>query len=74
MSITDVNTAPGQNTCVLSKPSIHKHYKSPQAIHNYCESSQMKPAAILYILLTARQHRKAAHNRIKSNNFQIYLK
>ena len=47
MSITDVHTASGQNTYVLSKPSIHKYCKSPQAIHNYCEPSQMKPAAIL---------------------------
>ena len=38
------------NTCVLSKPSIHKYCKYPQAIHNYYESLQMKPVAILYRL------------------------
>ena len=37
MSITDVNTASGLNTCVLFKPSIHKYCKSPHAIDNYCE-------------------------------------
>ena len=37
-----------QNTCVLSKPSIHKYCKSPQAFHNYDEPSQMNPTAILY--------------------------
>ena len=48
MSITDVNTAPGQITSVLSKPSIHNYFKYPQAIHNYCEPSQMKPTAIIH--------------------------
>ena len=47
MSITDVINATDQNTCVLSKPSIQKYCKSHQATHNYCELSQMKPAAIL---------------------------
>ena len=62
MSITDVNTAPGQNTCVLSIPSIHKYCKSPQAIHNYCEPSQMKPAILYFgksekwILIGVNQH------------------
>ena len=36
------------NTCVLSKPSIHKYCKSSQAIQNNYEPSQMKPVAILY--------------------------
>ena len=48
MSITDVNFTPGPNICVQSKPSILKYCKSPQAIHDYCEISQKKPA-ILYV-------------------------
>ena len=56
MSITDDNTATGQNTCVSSKQSIQKYCKFPQAIHNYCEASQMKPAAILYYVLNPERH------------------
>ena len=47
MSITDVNTAPGRTPVSYPNQALNKYCKSPQAIHNYYEPSQMKPAAIL---------------------------
>ena len=46
VSITDVNTVPGQTP--VSYPNQAFANIVNQAIHNYCEPSQMKPAAIIY--------------------------
>ena len=48
MSITDVNTAPGQTPVSYPNQAFINIVNPQQAIHNYCEPSQMNSAALLY--------------------------